>query len=217
MYEMDDFNRCLYAYSPEDKRTYCYVSSVIRPDNTSDIWKIIEVGIVRRHIISVNKKNISIFEIDLTANLWFENRNRKYSLAVRLDLLDRNWFYSLKTLHEADRQLIIWSFQTYIVDEKHFFRHDRIDRGICMNDCIEKLSKLNMSSRNEYYIPKFTDALDIFNDLTLYTNAKVNREQYNEFATMCVNLELKNRYNLLAQTEILICETNFDDQMAAIG
>lgn len=74
-----------------------------------------------------------------------------------------------------------------------------------------------MSSRNEYYIPKFTDALDIFNDLTLYTNAKVNREQYNEFATMCVNLELKNRYNLLAQTEILICETNFDDQMAAIG
>lgn len=72
MYEMDDFNRCLYAYSPEDKRTYCYVSSVIRPDNTSDIWKIIEVGIVRRHIISVNKKNISIFEIDLTANLQYD-------------------------------------------------------------------------------------------------------------------------------------------------
>lgn len=86
-----------------------------------------------------------------------------------------------------------------------------------MNDCIEKLSALGDFTYNEYFIYKFDNDSAISEDSNLFANIDINREKYHDVATMCVNLELKNGFNLVAQSDVLYCESNYYDERAELG
>lgn len=43
LYLMDDYDRCLDQGSAKVKAVYCYTRTQIKPNDTSPLWKIIEV------------------------------------------------------------------------------------------------------------------------------------------------------------------------------
>lgn len=45
LYLMDDYDRCLDEGSAKLKAVYCYTRTQIKPNDTSPLWKIIEVNL----------------------------------------------------------------------------------------------------------------------------------------------------------------------------
>lgn len=86
-----------------------------------------------------------------------------------------------------------------------------------MDDCKTKMLYYDYETRMKYYVPKFKNDTEVTTDPNLYSNALHNRVKYHKFASMCVNFALKKQYSLLAQTDILFCETNFDDERPVVG
>lgn len=102
--------------------------------------------------------------------------------------------------------------QKFSSDRKRFYRHDRLVRGICMNQCKDKMKNFDYDTRMQYYVHKFTEDTEIEYDRDLFRNALVDRAQYSKYASMCVNYELMHKYDgLKAQTEIEYCLTNQDE------
>lgn len=110
-----------------------------------------------------------------------------------------------------------YSRQKYASDTKHFYRHDRLSRGICMDWCMERMLHYDYDTRMKYYLPKFDNDSEIAYDPDVFTNALVDRSQFNKFATMCVNFDLQKKYGLMAQSDIMYCIRNYDDYFAQYG
>lgn len=85
MYEFEDYDRCLRGVPPDQKRTYCYLRSQIKPNASSDLWKVIEVNICYWIVGSVkNRENCerNYFEGLLSSkyadvSLWALGEDRK--------------------------------------------------------------------------------------------------------------------------------------------
>lgn len=45
LYKLDDYDKCMLEL-PNQRSTYCLVKTVIKPDNDSEIWKIVQVNIL---------------------------------------------------------------------------------------------------------------------------------------------------------------------------
>lgn len=109
------------------------------------------------------------------------------------------------------------SRQKYASDKKHFYRHDRINRGICMDRCIAQMKRFDYDTRMKYYLPKFDNDSEIAYDPDVFTNALVDRAQFTKFAAMCVNYDLHKNYGLMAQSDIVYCIRSYDDYFAVYG
>lgn len=107
--------------------------------------------------------------------------------------------------------------QKYSSDRKRFYRHDRINRGICMDDCKQRMLRFDYDTRMKYYTIHFDNNTGVTLDPNLFRNALVDRAKYHKFASMCVNYDLAHRYGLTAQTDIVYCETSIGDPRTEIG
>lgn len=86
-----------------------------------------------------------------------------------------------------------------------------------MSDCKERMLKFDYEARMKYYKNKFVNNTGVEIDPNLFTNALQDRAKYHKFAAMCVNLDLKKRYELSAQTDIIYCQRNIDDPRDEVG
>ncbi|XP_055315466.1 nose resistant to fluoxetine protein 6-like [Sitodiplosis mosellana] len=141
MSRMDDYDKCFLDIKPGTKATYCMITSLIKPNESSEIWQIVS----------------------------------KYSS-----------------------------------DRKRMYRHDRLTRGICMDWCKKQMNYFDYDTRKTYYIDNFYNDTDIYKDPNFHTRALVDRARYYQYATECVNYELKKQYGLMAQSQIRYCITNKD-------
>lgn len=97
------------------------------------------------------------------------------------------------------------------------YRHDRLNRGICMDWCRKQMKSFDVETRKSYYIANFYNDSDIYKDPNFHTRALVDRARYYKFATECVNYELMKQYGLMAQTQIRYCVTNKDKDQTTYG
>ncbi|XP_031617702.1 nose resistant to fluoxetine protein 6-like [Contarinia nasturtii] len=142
MARMDDYDRCFLDIPEGATATFCMVTSLIKPNESSDIWNIIN----------------------------------KYSS-----------------------------------DRKRIYRHDRLSRGICMNWCKKQMNYFDYDTRKSYYIENFYNDTEIYKDPNFHTRALADRARYYQYATECVNYELRKQYGLMAQSQIRYCITNKDN------
>lgn len=82
---------------------------------------------------------------------------------------------------------------------------------------MERMLHYDFDTRMKYYLPKFDNDSEIANDPDVFTNALIDRSQFNKFATMCVNYDLQKKYGLMAQSDIIYCIRNYDDYFAKYG
>jgi hypothetical protein len=64
-------------------------------------------------------------------------------------------FCVVKTHLKEDLQSELYKFiKDYSKNRKQHFRHDKLERGLCINDCQEKLKKFGTESE-KYFVKKF--------------------------------------------------------------
>lgn len=79
-----------------------------------------------------------------------------------------------------------------------------------MDWCKKRMNYFDYDTRQKYYLAKFRNETDIYQDPNIYSQALVDRARYYKYATECVNYELKKGYELMAQTELKYCITSWD-------
>lgn len=70
------------------------------------------------------------------------------------------------------------------------------------------MNHFDYDTRKSYYIDNFYNDTDIYKDPNFHTRALVDRARYYQYATECVNYELKRQYGLMAQSQIR-CKRHF--------
>lgn len=52
IYELEDYDKCMFGQlHPEKEGVYCFTKSLIQPNSTVDIWRIVNVS----HVVIVRK------------------------------------------------------------------------------------------------------------------------------------------------------------------
>lgn len=78
-----------------------------------------------------------------------------------------------------------------------------------MNWCRKKIMQYSKPERKNYYLKSNTSQIDQL-DPNSFHNTPARRAKYQEMANICMNLELKSSYDLLAETSIEYCISNRD-------
>uniref|UniRef100_A0A182PVM7 Acyltransferase 3 domain-containing protein n=1 Tax=Anopheles epiroticus TaxID=199890 RepID=A0A182PVM7_9DIPT len=105
----------------------------------------------------------------------------------------------------------LWTvIEQFSTDTKRSFRHDRLQRGLCMNRCHQLLTRFDPRTQMKYFHSRFnaTDSQRITFDPNTFRGALDWRNRYRRLANQCVNYELKRQYSLMAYTEVEYCTTN---------
>uniref|UniRef100_A0A182NJB8 Acyltransferase 3 domain-containing protein n=1 Tax=Anopheles dirus TaxID=7168 RepID=A0A182NJB8_9DIPT len=109
----------------------------------------------------------------------------------------------------------LWSvIEQFSADTKRSFRHDRIQRGLCMNRCRQLMGKFDRRTQMKYYQSRFepADSREITFDPNTFRGALDWRNRYRRLANQCVNYELKRQYALMAYTAVEYCTTTIHRQ-----
>ncbi|XP_058123495.1 nose resistant to fluoxetine protein 6 [Anopheles ziemanni] len=105
----------------------------------------------------------------------------------------------------------IWPvIRQFSADDKRSFRHDRLQRGLCMNRCHQLLDKFDRRTQMKYFLSRFepNDSQKITFDPNTFDGALDWRNRYRRLANQCVNYELKRQYALMAYSTVEYCSTN---------
>uniref|UniRef100_A0A1S4GUV1 Acyl_transf_3 domain-containing protein n=1 Tax=Anopheles gambiae TaxID=7165 RepID=A0A1S4GUV1_ANOGA len=105
----------------------------------------------------------------------------------------------------------LWSvIEQFSADRKRSFRHDRLQRGLCMNRCHQLLTRFDPRTQMKYFRARFepNDFQQITFDPNTFRGALDWRNRYRRLANQCVNYELKRQYSLMAYTTVEYCTTN---------
>ncbi|XP_052893013.1 nose resistant to fluoxetine protein 6-like [Anopheles moucheti] len=105
----------------------------------------------------------------------------------------------------------LWSvIEQFSSDTKRSFRHDRLQRGLCMNRCHLLMSKFDRRTQMKYFQSRFDpkDFQEITFDPNTFREALDWRNRYRRLANQCVNYELKRQYSLMAYSTVEYCVTN---------
>uniref|UniRef100_A0A4Y0BK97 Acyl_transf_3 domain-containing protein n=1 Tax=Anopheles funestus TaxID=62324 RepID=A0A4Y0BK97_ANOFN len=105
----------------------------------------------------------------------------------------------------------LWSvIEQFSTDTKRSFRHDRLQRGLCMNRCHQLMSKFDRRTQMKYFQSRFVpnDSQEITFDPNTFREALDWRNRYRRLANQCVNYELKRQYTLMAYSTVEYCVTN---------
>ncbi|CRK96295.1 CLUMA_CG009715, isoform A [Clunio marinus] len=107
----------------------------------------------------------------------------------------------IKPAKSSDLYQIIEEFSSNF---KQHLRHDKLQRGLCIQSCEATVRKLTNDTA-KYYVDEFPmDSKIIFENIK-YPNADVDREKYRELINKCVNVELVSAFNLSAYSSVEYC------------
>lgn len=88
-------------------------------------------------------------------------------------------------------------------NQKQHYRHDKIQRGICLEDCLNLLKENNNSKT--YYTEIFPMDSKLTFDFVSYQHFREDRKNLDKIVNMCVNTELQNNHNLRGYSSIEYC------------
>uniref|UniRef100_A0A336LLI2 CSON014430 protein n=1 Tax=Culicoides sonorensis TaxID=179676 RepID=A0A336LLI2_CULSO len=115
----------------------------------------------------------------------------------------------VKTAIKPNPELQLWNYiKNFSDDTMHHFRHDILTTGICINWCRKKLAKLDEITYNELYEPYFDAHIKYPINPDDFEGTREYREMYGDDVNRCINLYLKDEYNLTGYSEINFCNTN---------
>ncbi|XP_037044343.1 nose resistant to fluoxetine protein 6-like [Bradysia coprophila] len=123
----------------------------------------------------------------------------------------KNIYCYTRTQIKPNEKSELWLYmQSFSSNVKRHFRHDRLNRGICMNWCIPKVKSFARSTQREYYVERFDNNSEITYDPNSIQNALSSKVKYDKEINICVNYKLKKQYGLMAYSEVEYCLTNAD-------
>uniref|UniRef100_A0A182FHE2 Acyltransferase 3 domain-containing protein n=1 Tax=Anopheles albimanus TaxID=7167 RepID=A0A182FHE2_ANOAL len=95
----------------------------------------------------------------------------------------------------------------FSADTKRSFRHDRLQRGLCMDRCHQLLGRFDHRTQMKYFLGRFEPSgdVDITFDPNTFRGALDWRNRYRRLANQCVNYELKRQYALMAYSTVEYC------------
>ncbi|XP_058465293.1 nose resistant to fluoxetine protein 6-like [Malaya genurostris] len=107
----------------------------------------------------------------------------------------------------------IWPLiQKFSNDSKRSFRHDRLQRGLCMNWCSKMMAKYDRGTQMKYYLPGFNESSEITFDPNTFRQALQWRQKYRKLANQCVNFELKRQFSIMGHSMVEYCVTNREQE-----
>ncbi|XP_001661710.2 nose resistant to fluoxetine protein 6 [Aedes aegypti] len=106
----------------------------------------------------------------------------------------------------------IWPLiEKFSNDTKRSFRHDRIQRGLCMNLCEKIMEKYDYETQMKYYLKQFNETNEVTFDPNTFREALDWRIKYKRLANQCVNFELKRQFSIMGYSAVEYCVSNLEE------
>ncbi|XP_053687401.1 nose resistant to fluoxetine protein 6-like isoform X2 [Sabethes cyaneus] len=121
-----------------------------------------------------------------------------------------------RSVIKPDNQSELWKFiQDFTSDTYRHFRHDHLDRGLCVDQCRRLVASLDNETLQQLYVEKFDIDFPYILQSQAFENVIHDQSKYGRLINICENYILKKVYNLTAYTEIEYCarserKTNID-------
>lgn len=100
------------------------------------------------------------------------------------------------------------SLYNYINDfskkEKQHFRHDKLQHGICLEECLSLIQELGTAAE-AFYVKAFPMDSKLTFDFVNYQFVNDDRAEYNKVLNICINKQLVDNYNLSSFSNIEYC------------
>jgi hypothetical protein len=92
----------------------------------------------------------------------------------------------------------------YSSKEKQHFRHDKLQRGICMRKCLDLIESLG-DGAEKFLSEKFPSNSKLNFEFIDYPAAREDRLRFNRDVNICINKQLMDNYNLSGFSSIEYC------------
>ncbi|KAL1399496.1 hypothetical protein pipiens_008163 [Culex pipiens pipiens] len=100
----------------------------------------------------------------------------------------------------------IWPLiEKFSNDSKRSFRHDRLQRGLCMARCHAILDRFDHRTQMKYYLGHWNQSSEVTFDPNTFRGALDARAKLNRLANQCVNYELKRQYGIMGHSTVEYC------------
>ncbi|XP_065086708.1 nose resistant to fluoxetine protein 6-like [Ochlerotatus camptorhynchus] len=115
----------------------------------------------------------------------------------------------IDTVIKPNTTAAVWPLiEKFSNDTKRSFRHDRIQRGLCMNWCEKIMDKYDYETQMKYYLEPFNESSEITFDPNTFREALDWRIKFKRLANQCVNFELKRQYSIMGYSAVEYCVSN---------
>ncbi|XP_058123123.1 nose resistant to fluoxetine protein 6-like [Anopheles ziemanni] len=120
----------------------------------------------------------------------------------------------VKAIVQPNESSRVWNvIADYSSNWKQHLNHAHLDRGLCLQTCLQKLATLerNNVTREELdalVVPKFKIDFPYIIKNGTFRDVDEYRRNYSEIFAQCINFELRQDHGLRAYTEIEYCDNN---------
>ncbi|XP_055708626.1 nose resistant to fluoxetine protein 6-like isoform X1 [Phlebotomus papatasi] len=105
----------------------------------------------------------------------------------------------------------LWEYiEKFSSNKKKHFRHDRLQRGICINLCQELMDHFDPEEQMSYFQEEFPTDNEVWLDPRIFRKATHYRKLYDQLINQCINHELITGYDLVAFSQVEYCVTNHE-------
>lgn len=110
----------------------------------------------------------------------------------------------VNTFIKPDRSSQLYNLiNNFSSKEKQHFRHDKLQRGICVKSCLKLIEEL---TTDDYFnIDEFPMDVKLTFDFVKYRFVNDDRVQFNKVLNICMNKYLADNYNLSGFSKIEYC------------
>ncbi|XP_065086709.1 uncharacterized protein LOC135708531 [Ochlerotatus camptorhynchus] len=100
----------------------------------------------------------------------------------------------------------LWQqIQNFSEDVRHY-RHNLLDRGICIDECLRLIGGLSKSQRDELRVESFQVDFNYRFKRKYFPHRPEHERLYGDAITLCINQKLKSSYDLKAYSDIEYCQ-----------
>lgn len=113
-----------------------------------------------------------------------------------------------RSVIKPDNRSELWRFiQDFSNDTYRHYRHDHLDRGLCVERCRKLVASLDNETIQQLYVGKFDINFPYIIDSKVFEDVQVHQDRalYGRLINICENFILRKVYNLTAYTEIEYC------------
>ena len=114
-------------------------------------------------------------------------------------------FCVVNTFLKSDSSSELYNYiKEFSMREKQHARHDKLQRGICVQDCLSQIEKFKESGE-KFYVKKFPMDSKLTLDQIRYRYIDEDRSNLDHVLNLCVNNQLMTNYNLSGYSTIDYC------------
>uniref|UniRef100_A0A336LVC1 CSON002115 protein n=1 Tax=Culicoides sonorensis TaxID=179676 RepID=A0A336LVC1_CULSO len=162
-------------------------------------------------IINVNGGISEIFNLKDYFRMPLMSSYDPYDPCMFSSTTNRSIYCITRTKIKPDPSNSVWNYtEAFSSKTKLHFRHDVIMRGICIESCMKKISQLSAEEIQRYDSTDFNDE-DFTYDPVNFKNTLKYRRELQKSVNLCVNMQLKDQFNLTGYSTINHCDAEDDD------